>query len=302
MKNITVMLLILITKNIFAYPIDPLPLRKLVIESEFIVYANVIRIDTIKTKGGDDTKAILKIKEVIQGELKDDTIGVFFSLGIMCPPQAQYEKGTTVLAFLYKDENAYRTEGLSFGSKKVDATAFQAYKKRILEMQNILLIKNKAEKDKKTIDWLIDCAVNPNTRWEGVFELSSSGSDFMANYFDKNTNSYIKNFKLSNTQKIKLRKGVLNIKELTCNDMTLIDFVLNKGDTELINFLIKKLKESNIENNWCRNNFIKKIAKCSNKKRLVKIAQKLQKLYFEHNKDKEEKLVEKFMNKALIKK
>jgi len=104
-KFIIIILVFGFVENIAAYPITPRPLRKLVAESQYIVYADVIKIETIKAEGNwNDAKAILNIKEVLQGKIKTNTIEVFFSPGIICPSPANYENGTTVLAFLDKQK------------------------------------------------------------------------------------------------------------------------------------------------------------------------------------------------------
>jgi len=100
LRTILFFLLIGVLQNIFAYPITPRPLRKLVIESEYIVYVDVIKIETCeKVKGWGELKtAVLSVTEVLQGEINNKTIEVLFTPGLSCPAPANYEKGTSVLA------------------------------------------------------------------------------------------------------------------------------------------------------------------------------------------------------------
>ena len=137
----TLLLGIGILESTITYPISPRPLRKLVIESENIVYASVIAIEHCeKDDHWNDTKAILVIKEILQGSVKQDTIDVFFSKNMICPAPAHYEVGKSVLAFVneYKKKSGYYTHALSYGSKTMNSNAFKSYKNRILEMQKIL--------------------------------------------------------------------------------------------------------------------------------------------------------------------
>lgn len=299
--NIKILIIILLTgigQNVLAYPISPRPLRKLVIESEFIVYADVIGIKSSETDNHwNNTKAILVIKEILQGKIKRDTIDVFFTLGMICPAPARYEKGTTVLAFLDKNKKGYSTHALSYGSKIIDQNDYKIYKSRIIEIQNILKLKNEVEKTEKTINWLITCAVDSTTRWEGIYELSPQ-SDFMS-YYDQDKETFIRKYELNDTQKSRLRKAFFAIGELTYADMGLIDLIVKKNDTELIDFLIDKLKKSDIEKMWYKDFLMSRIAEFTNRDDLRKIVQKIESLdYMDKNRnDKANKLAKEFIEK-----
>ncbi len=291
-------LLIGIVQNLFAYPITPRPLRKLVMESEYIVYADVIEIKTIDSdEDWLDAKATLVLREILQGKIKKDTIEVLFTPGLTCPSPARYEKGSTVLAFLDKYKKEYYTHALSYGSKSVTPKAFQIYKSRIIEMQNILKLKDEGEKTKKTINWLVDCAVNPVTRWEGVYELSPK-SDFMS-YYDQDKDTFSRRYELNENQKSKLRQAFFKIENLTYEDMGLIDLVVKKNDTELINFLIKELKKSDIEKLWYNGIIMKRIAEFTNRNDLKEIVNKIEKLdYWDEEIDvKANQLAKEFIEK-----
>ena len=273
-KIIITILLIGIGQSVFAYPITPRPLRKLVMESEFIIYADVINIEEIEADDHwNDAKAVLVIKEIIQGKIENDTINVFFTPGMICPSPARYEKGTTVLAFLDKQKKDYVTHALSYGSKTIGSKAFEAYKSRIIEMQNILKIKDEDEKAEQTIDWLVTCAVDSHTRWEGIYELSPK-SDFMS-YYDQDIGTYMREYDLTEIQKLKLREAFFKIDDLTYTDIGLVDLVVQKNDTELINFLIKELKEADIEDMWYLDYLMERIAKFTDRDDLRRIVKKL---------------------------
>lgn len=297
-KIIITILLIGIGKSVFSYPIKPRPLRKLVIESGFIVYADVIEIEAIETDNHwNDTKAILVIKELIQGKINNDTIDVYFTPNMICPSPARYVKGTTVLAFLDKKKNGYSTHALSYGSKTVDSVGFEVYKSRIIEIQNILNLKNEDEKIEKTINWLITCAIDFNTRWEGIYELSPQ-SDFMS-YYDKDKETRIRKYELNQTQKSILREAFFAIDNLTYTDMGLIDLVVKKNDTELIDFLIEELKETDIEKMWYMDFLMARVAELTNRDDLRKIVQEIEQLdYMDKNREeKANQLAKEFVEK-----
>ena len=71
-KDMITILLILVAQRLFAYLISPRPLRKLIIESEVIVYANVLRIKSVETKDHENNnKAVLALKELLQGKMPE---------------------------------------------------------------------------------------------------------------------------------------------------------------------------------------------------------------------------------------
>ena len=71
MKNVIVifLLLILLPNLSLAYPIEPRPLRKLVMESEYIVVGHVLENRSAKQKDNSWDRVIAKIMviEVLQG-------------------------------------------------------------------------------------------------------------------------------------------------------------------------------------------------------------------------------------------
>lgn len=297
-KAIVTTLLIGYAYTVFAYPISPMPLRKLVLESKYIVYADVIEIETLETDDHwYDAIAILVIKEILQGKIKNDTIDVYFSIGMICPAPAHYEKGTTVLAFLDKEKKGYSTHALSYGSKTLDELGYTSYKERIFEIQKILKIQNEQEKTTKTLDWLISCAVNPVTRWEGIYELSPQ-SDFMS-YYDQDKETYQRKYILTEDQKSILREAFFSIIEFEYADIGLIDLVVKENDKELLDFLIKKLKESDIENLWYNDFLMVRIAEYSDRNDLKKIIRKIEKLNYmdEDVEEKANQLAKEFLEK-----
>lgn len=297
-KIIITLLLIGIAESVLAYPITPRPLRKLIIESQFIVYADVIEIKSVDTDDHwNDTKAVLVLREILQGKIKNDTIEVSFRPGLICPAPASYEKGTKVLAFLDKHKKEYSTHALSYGSKTVDPEVFEIYKSRITEMQKILKIKNEDQKTTATINWLIDCALDVNTREDGIYELSPQ-SDFMSDY-DQDKVTLIRKHELDDNQKSKLRQALFQIENLTYPDMGLIDLVVKNNDTEIIDFLIKHLKESDIENLWYKDYVMWRIAEFTNRDDLKEIVEKIEELDYMGKKrnDKATELAKRFIEK-----
>lgn len=88
----------------------------------------------------------------------------------------ELESGDTVLLFLR--ENGESEEGRpeltdgNDGIKKLSLEKMGVYEARINELNSIFA--EKQVSGAKLLDWLIRCAVDPATRWEGTFELLQS--------------------------------------------------------------------------------------------------------------------------------
>ncbi len=299
LRIIITILLMGIVQNVSSFPIQPQPLRKLIIESEYIIYADVIEIEKLeKDNFLSDSKAILVIRDILKGKIEKDTIKVPFYPSITCPAPPQYTKGTRVLAFLYKKEDKFLTNALSYGAKTLNQQEYQIYKKRISEFQHILTIKNQRRRIKKTTNWLVSCTINKTTHWEGIYELSPK-SHFIS-FYEQKKDTTEQNFKLNARQKRKLRKILFTIKDLTNSDVGLIDLVMKKNDHKLLNLLIQHLEKTDIENIWWNKGFIMtRIAQLSNRDDLKKIIQKIEAIAYVE--DKWEKKVNNLLKEFLQK-
>jgi hypothetical protein len=84
------------------------------------------------------------------------------------------QPGDTLLLFL---KNGEEGEGLRLtdyrdGIKKLSREQISVYEARIRDLASIFSDKKISEA--KIVDWLVRCAVDPATRWEGTFELLQS--------------------------------------------------------------------------------------------------------------------------------
>ena len=123
MKQLTVIAFALAALEGFAtvYPIDPMPLRKLIMKSEYIIIGTVVSIEELKNKKdayGADHIAHIRISEILQGKISDTLVEVSFNPYFICPAPARYTENTDVIAFLQKSKNGrFKTESLSYGAK-----------------------------------------------------------------------------------------------------------------------------------------------------------------------------------------
>lgn len=306
LKIVIITLLLGFGSTLFAYPITPRPLRKLILESELIVYADVIGFGkSLYDDPWADATAVLVVKDLLQGEPSGDTITVGFSPGMICPAPAYYEKNTSVLAFLDKNKRRskdnksakkadYSTHALSYGSKTLTESEYRVYRSRILEMHKILTLKDKALIERKTINWLVACACKPETRWEGVYELSPS-SDFMF-YYDEGQEAYLKDIQLNEMQNTRMREAVFAIDTMNYHDLGLVDLVVKDEDPEMLEFLTKQFKLLK-EDIWMTKYLMRRIAPLANREDLNAIVEKLNALTYgdKDKKEKEKLLVQEFI-------
>lgn len=282
------------------YPITPRPLRKLVIEAEYIVYAEVLDILPPSAEEKDDfwtgAYALLEIQEVLQGKISTEQIKVPFAPNIICPAPARYVKGEKVLAFLDQDGKGYRTHALSYGTKSLKQDDFLIYRARIKEMQDILQLKGEKKKLEQTVDWLVRCIEHPATRWEGTYELSPQ-SDFMS-FYDQDKNTFTPRFLLTADQRSRLRNYLFQSEYLGYEDIGLIDLVVQENDRELLDFLITKLKAAKEVEWWHADFLMTRIAQFSERPDLQSIIDEMESIgYMDDNRDKKVlKLTQKFLN------
>ncbi len=235
-----------------AYPISPNALRKLVSNSQVIVVARVEAIDVGRSEVVEEGDSIEFINELSQAHLvvldvikgnPESELTVEFDKFVTCPAPAHYKEGTTVIAFLDKKtlDNTYVTHARNYGSKTLDEDELNIYVQRIKEIQQILQIEDKKEQGQETIEWLVKCAENKVTRFEGLYDLNPE-SEFMS-YFDKNKHAFTQKYKLSKEQKQRLRNALFSIEKLEYGDFGLIDLVKEDNGIELINFLVMQFKK-----------------------------------------------------------
>lgn len=209
MKHLLLLLFLqCITKTVFAWPIEPQTLRKLIESSAYIVIAKV---ENPAPSSGNmiyydsgDTLADLYITETLKGDLNADHIQVFYEAGMVCPAPPIYLNQSTVVAFLYKNEtgSTFSTQGLSYGSKvMLSEAALSAYRTRIIEYLEILKVANPHQRNAATVEWLVKCSENKFTRWEGAYELSRKG-DFMSHYDRSTDPQFYKHLSKSQLQRL----------------------------------------------------------------------------------------------------
>lgn len=288
-KFVLLFVLFLSSGFCFAYPITPRPLRQLVIESQYILAGNVISITELPEKSeyhSPQAIARIEIVQVLQGTITTKYIDVHFDNYMGCPAPAHYEINTTVLAFLDFADTKFTTHALSYGSKTLESADLEIYKSRITEIQKILAIKDQFVQYNETLDWLIKCAEQPATQWEGVFELSPH-SDFMSSYSQRKQSDFGQF--LSDQQKNRLFQIIKNKDVFDYGDFGIIDLVYAKNEAFIDERLIKSLNALDNFGLLFARDYMQRLGHLLPKKQLEKFVENQEKFLFDNSDEQKQK-------------
>lgn len=298
--------------TVFAYPISPRPLRQLVIESQYIIIGYVVKVydkdNNIKTENGrtifsfGPKVAQIAVLENLQGQIKKDTIEIEFSAAMICPAPDKYSNNTYVISFIDKNESGkFQTHALSYGAKTLTSKEIEIYKNRITEVQKILKIKDENTQFEKTAEWLLKCAENPVTRWEGVAELSMGSAFWHHHFCDEHsflktgvTKENSQNF-LSKDQKTRYKKVLFTSNKFP--EFNALDLVFIDNECDVDNFLLANFKKMKEEEYWVADEFMKRLKYKNESTETSDLLKKFRVLQFDKNKSKELKeIIDKFIS------
>jgi hypothetical protein len=228
-----------------AYPITPHPLRKLVQGADAIVVAKVAAVEKIERKKDDwsSAVAVLAVEEILAANAAAKEAGVevgrelriSYPATLVCPAPPEYVAGTTALVFLARDEKrgTLTTFALSYGAKEVsDPETRAAYVARVREMLEIEAEADPAAKRRRTVEWLVRCAEDPRTRWDGAYELARDG-DFMSSYDPTPKPAFAR--ELDPAQRERLVLAVVNATDLDDQGaLCLVDLATRLGEKRIV--------------------------------------------------------------------
>lgn len=233
------------------YPIEPVPLRVLCDEADLIVRARVEQVAPFEGSSSESpmhrfSTATLFVDSVLKGTPNSGGLLVSFEAQAVCPAPARYTEDSSVLAFLRWSErhSKYFTTGLSYGLKELDEEGYQVYADSIwkyFEIRSRDL--EQPEEDALILDWLVELAEDPITRWEGAFELGPepdpgwpprSGAEEVPEYIGRLTEGHVQ----------RLRRALYAEDEvLAQGNRCLVRALSALGDPDLPLFLFQFLKE-----------------------------------------------------------
>ena len=148
--------------------------KLLVLEESEYRYKNQEPAEEAETENDSDGGAKVDNSDDGAASEESDEAGSEDDAGELETGDSELKPGDSVLLFLSKDEDSEQLDLSDYtdGLKKMTAEELSAYEVRIRELNGIF----SAEKPKYSdvVAWLVRCAENPFTRWEGTFELQQS--------------------------------------------------------------------------------------------------------------------------------
>lgn len=174
-----------------AYPISPVTLWDLTREADLVVWAEVeevaIRAVEEDDAGYDDDEdwltgtAQLRALETWKGPQRV-RLTVRYEADLLCPAPAVYLEGERVLAFLERaPDRTWRTVALSYGTHYPRGPEVDDYRHLVAEALRLQRSPAAARPDAR-LDWLVEAASRPGTRWHGLFELHPEADRVHASY------------------------------------------------------------------------------------------------------------------------
>lgn len=159
--------------------ITPKPLRLLYRDSDLVLIARVG--DSVAVEKEDQStrmKTALLVSSLLKGEHKEKVVFVFHYIWDTedANTPRTYMKDDVLLVFLKRNEkgDGYVGTDYSFGVKKLPEDDLKVYVRRLAELAAIM---RGAQPDPAQItEWLVRCAEEAATRWEGAYELAYGAS------------------------------------------------------------------------------------------------------------------------------
>ena len=277
------------------------PLRLLYAESDLIVTARVGKSVPIKKEDeGKFMKTALDVSATIKGERKQSTVYVYhWAWGDDKNFPGGYTTGDKLLVFLRRSEEykGYETVSPYYGVKNLPDADLHTYIQRIEELA---AISRQAKPDATAIvEWLVRCAEQPATRWEGAYELTQNAkrvnddvraadntnevsieavepgiqsgkqSPATANEEDGHNNF---GALLTDKQKDQLKAALFKTTEIKQSDMPLIQLVRSWKDKQLVPYLVWQLRHIEADPSMMAQQIIIIIADLSNDKEINNVA------------------------------
>jgi hypothetical protein len=147
-------------------------------ESERVVVARAGHSERDKYLDDDSyRRTTFHISESLKGGHGESTLQVIHYTDPESPDfVGNFRKGDRLLLFLNRndEQNAYWVRDMRHGAKKLSDEDLKVYLDRIGEL-SALLLREKPD-DRELVEWLVRCAEEPATRWEGAYELSAGFS------------------------------------------------------------------------------------------------------------------------------
>jgi hypothetical protein len=253
-KIFLILLLFTTIAKAISLPIPEQTLKALLENSPYVIIGNVSKIENIKHPINSDslTRAKINVFKIFKGNITSQFIYIYFQPNLICPAPDNYELNTKVLCFIDnnfdKEVGGFFAPSLSYASKKIlDRAEEEFYEKRINEFSKIKEISDQIKQDYEMTEWLVKCAENQLTRFDGTHELLKKFD------YEKNIKTVDYQKLLSKNQKERLYSCFLNLPQPETQDFNLLPLITDVDNEKLLSHL-KKLAHTVKSPNWLDGN------------------------------------------------
>ena len=278
----------------------PQPLRTLYTKSDRIVVARAGESAVVQVEVQDTFKislvcTTLHVSSTIKGEGEEPIIYVYHWIwGEDEDIAGVFKEGDNLLVFLDRREegHGYQVDNQRYGVKKLSDAELKVYLQRIDELASIM---QQEKPDKaRIVEWLVRCAEEPVTRWEGVVELSMS-NDVMLEQEERKTavadtseaadnvsppdaaegeaseqtvEVYRPGYQvdpdfarlLTDEQKTRLGTALVGAQEFSFTEFMLLQMVKGWNDARLVPFLLAQLRKPTGDSSYFTEEMVKIVA------------------------------------------
>lgn len=266
------------------------PLRLLYTESDSIVTARVGKSVVVKKEENNSLmKTALDVSATIKSDRKQSVIYVYhWGWGEDKKFPGGHTTGDKLLVFLKRSEQykGYEIFDPNYGVKKLSDDELNVYRQRIEELA---AISKQAKPDTAAIvEWLVCCAEQPATRWEGATELARNAEQANDDAKDADDTDEVSteavepnnevdsdaNFAalLTDQQKDRLKAALYNTAEIKDDDMPLIELVQHWKDKQLTPYLVSQLRHIEADPPQIAESIINTIAELLNDEEINNLA------------------------------
>lgn len=171
------------------YPISPVTLWDLIETADLVVWAEVDHAGRRPDHDPEDRddwnsgEAGLRVLETWKGP-RVERATVHYEPNLICPAPAVYREGERVLAFLERAPGGvWHTLALSYGTLYPRGEEVDDYR-HLVRWALRLQRSPRPARDGERLDWLVEAASRPGTRWHGLYELDPE-ADWVHAYYDQ---------------------------------------------------------------------------------------------------------------------
>ena len=139
----------------------PMPLRQLVVESDLILEGVAGESSEWKDQAGY-SRGGFEVGEVLQGSWEQPAFSCrYYSQWTSCG-QMEIKPGSRYLIFMeLLDDGSYQIHGLESGAELVNDESLRSFRNAIGNLQLILHIKDKQQRNQAILEWLVCITVDP---------------------------------------------------------------------------------------------------------------------------------------------